>query len=301
MRKPYLFNKQRKVGQVMDNIYICESFCAWVDLLGYGSAFYSSNWDIRSPSALNNLKRIQMLEHITTSIRSPLNETLFSLNDGFIRNFDIPKSYVTEILGWLIDVILKFKLINEQDIQNGYYGARGVMAYGSRAQYRQLDSLGKGDFILTSPEKKQEYNKKRIVLTPSELQMNTAFSKAYIIESGGSRSGLKNNKLHIDEKLLIKLAETINAIGSDEFGSIDEDYEKNGPCIYRYKADFFNESKSFIVKANCNGTEWDCFRMDFDNVISYENERQSLTTHLYTPYKVFDSIYSPYDSGEFEL
>lgn len=285
----------------MDNIHIYESFCAWVDLLGYGSAFYSSNWDIHDPSALNNLKRIQLLEPITTSIYSPFNETLFSLNDGFIRNFDIPENNVTEILGWLIDVMLKFKVINEEDIRNGYYGARGVIAYGSRAQYRQFDSLGKGDFILTSPEIKQEYNKKRIVLTPSELQMNTAFSKAYIIESGGSRSGLINNKLHVDEKMLIKLAETINAISSDEFGLTKEDYDKNGPCIYKYTAVFCREDKTFLVKAKCNDTEWDCFRMDFDNAILYKNERQSLTTCLYTPCKVCDSIYSPYDSGIFEL
>lgn len=285
----------------MDDIYIYESFCAWIDLLGYGSAFYSSNWDIHSPSALNNLKRIQLLEPITTSIYSPFNETLFSLNDGFIRNFDVPKNNVTQILGWLIDVMLKFKAINEIDIQNGYYGARGVIAYGSRAQYRQFDSLGKGDLIYATAEAKREYNKKQIVLTPRELQMNTAFSKAYIIESSGSRNGLKKNKLHIDEKMLIKLAETINAIESDEFGLIEEDYEKNGPCIYKYTASFCSEGKTFLVRANCNDTAWDCFRIDFDNAILYENERQSLTTYLYTPCKVYDSRYSPYDSGILEL
>ena len=285
----------------MDNIYISESFCAWVDLLGYGSAFYSSEWDLHNPAALRNLKRIKMLEPITTSICNPYNETLFSLNDGFIRNFDIPKIGVVVILGWFIDVMLKFKMINETDIQNGYYGARGVIAYGSRAQYRQFDSLGKGDLILTSEKKKQEYNKKRVVLTPSELQMNTAFSKAYIIESGGSRSGLKNNKLHIDEKLLIKLADTINTIGSDEFGLPEEDYEENGPCIYKYSANFCKGDKVFLVKAKCNDTEWDCFRIEFDNVILYENERQALTTYLYTPCKVHDSIYSSHDSGDFVL
>jgi len=286
----------------MENTYhIYESFCAWIDLLGYGSAFYSSNWDIRSPIALNNLKRIKLLEPITTSIYSPYNETLFSLNDGFIRNFDITKNNVTEILGWFIDVMLKFKGINEADKENGFYGARGVIAHGSRVQYRQFDSLGKGDFIYASEETKRKYNEKRIVLTPSELQMNTAFSKAYIIESGGSQKGLIKNKLHIDEKMLIKLAETINEIGSDEFGLTDEDYEKNVPYIYKYSADFCRDSKTFLVKANCNGTEWDCFRMDFDNVIFYENDPQALTTHLYTPCRVYDSIYSSHDCGDFEL
>ena len=145
----------------MNEIHIFESICSWVDLLGYGSPFYSCNWDLTNPVALDNLKRIQKLEPITTSIYHPFYETLFALNDGVIRNFDIPPINVNCILGWLIDVIRKFKVINELDIQNGYYGARGVVTYGSRAQYRKLDSLGKGDFIYTSAEMKQEYNKKR--------------------------------------------------------------------------------------------------------------------------------------------
>lgn len=279
----------------MDNIYhFFESFCVWVDLLGYGKAFYSTNWDIGSPVALKNLERIKLLEPYTTSICNPYNETLFALNDGFIRNFDIVKCRVGWILGWFIDVICKFKTIDENDKRNGFCGVRGVVAYGGRVQYRQIDSLGRGDFICTSEEKKQEYNKKRIVFTPSELQMNTAFSKAFIIESGGSRYGLINSKLHIDEKMLTKLSEIINEIGSDEFLLIGEGSE-GGTCIYRYTVDFCRESKTFLVKANCNGTEWDYFRLDFDNVFLYKNEQKSLTTYLYTPCRIFYSTNSPDD------
>lgn len=285
----------------MDNISIYESFCAWVDLLGYGSAFYSCNWDITNPSALNNLKRIQHLESFTTSICSPFYETLFALNDGFIRNFDIPPNNISCILSWFIDVIRKFKAINEMDIQNGYCGARGVIAYGNRAQYREINSLGKGDFIQTTADRKLEYNKKQIVLTPGELQMNTAFSKAYIIESGGHRSGLINNKLHIDESVLIKLADVINKIGFDKFGLIEEDDDESKWLVYKYTATFCREDKSFFVKAICNDTEWDCFRIDFDNIVSYEDSRKSLTTHLYTSCKVYDSRYSPYDRDTIEL
>lgn len=283
----------------MNEIYICESICSWVDLLGYGGPFYSCNWDLSNSVALDNLCRIQKLEPITTSIYIPFGETLFALNDGFIRNFDIPRNNVQSILGWFVDVILKFKAIDEVDKRNGYYGARGVVTYGSRAQYREFDSLGKGDFILTSADKKQEYNKKRIVLTPSELQMNTAFSKAYIIESGGSRKGLINSKLHIDEALLIKLVDIINKIGYDEFGVTYDD--KGGSCIYKYSANFSKDEKAFWVNAKSNDSEWVCLRIDFDNVIFYENEAKSLTTHLYTPCKVLDSIYSPDDAGGFDL
>ncbi len=157
-----LGEQMNKDGSTMEKIKICDSLCAWIDLLGYGSAFYLSGWDLHNPIAYRNIERIQKLEPITTSVRTPLNETLFTLNDGFIRNYDIGMSGIQDILGWLIDVLLKFKSINEFDINNGFYGARGVITYGNRAQYRKFDSVGMGDLIMTSEPKRQKYNSNRV-------------------------------------------------------------------------------------------------------------------------------------------
>ena len=189
----------------MEKIIIKNSFCAWIDLLGYGAAFYQNNWDLHAPEAVNNLYRIKDLEPILHSISNPFCETLFSLNDGIIRNFDIPQNDALLIMQWLVDVLLKFKTLNDRDIHNGFYGGRGVVTYGMRAQYRNFDTIGKGDLIQTSPQKREEYNKTKIIYTPNEMQMNTAFSKAYIIESGGSAKGLKKKRIHLDEKMLDKL------------------------------------------------------------------------------------------------
>ncbi len=286
---------------MLDKIILRESFCAWIDLLGYGSPFYKNNWDLSTSEAVNNLYRIKSLEPALLSISNPYCETLFSLNDGIIRNFDIPKNDASLIMQWLVDVLLKFKAVNKLDIDNGFYGCRGVVTYGTRAQYRELDTLGKGDLIYTSEEKKAEYNKTRIIYTPNELQMNTAFSKAYIVESGGSAKGLIKNKIHLDEKMLDMVVYYINHSKPTEFGLTDEDFEKYGACIYKYSAAFDKEKKTFTVTAQTGDSVWECLKIEFDNIISYENDRQALTTRLFTPQRVIDSMYSQYDSGDFEL
>ena len=106
----------------MEKIIIKNSFCAWIDLLGYGAAFYQNDWDLHAPEAVNNLYRIKELEPILHSISNPFCETLFSLNDGIIRNFDIPQNDALLIMQWLVDVLLKFKTLNDRDIHNGFYG-----------------------------------------------------------------------------------------------------------------------------------------------------------------------------------
>lgn len=288
-------------GKEMDGINLRNSFCAWIDLLGYGAAFYKSDWDLHAQEAINNLYRIKKLEPILHSISNPFCETLFSMNDGIIRNFDIPQNDALMIMQWLVDVLLKFKLLNDWDISNGFYGSRGVVTFGMRAQYRDYDTIGKGDLIQTSPQRREEYNKTKIIYTPNEMQMNTAFSKAYIIESGGSSKGLLKNRIHLDEKMLDKFVCYINQSKPTEFGLTDEDFEENGPCICKYNAFFEKCKKVLTVTANVNDATWDCLRIEFDNVIPYENDKQALTTHLFTPKRVFDSLYSPHDSGILEL
>ncbi len=285
----------------MENFIFKNSFCAWIDLLGYGAAFYQSNWDLHTSEAIRNLYRIKKLEPALHSINNPFFETLFSLNDGIIRNFDIPQNDTLMMMQWLVDVLLKFKVINDLDINNGFYGVRGVITYGMRAQYRDFDTIGKGDLIQTSQEKREKYNKTKIIYTPNEMQMNTAFSKAYIIESGGSSQGLLKNKIHLDEKMLDKFVFYINETGKTEFGLTDEDFKKNGPCIYKYSALFEKNKKTLTITAQTDTTVWECLKIEFDNIISYKNDKQSLTTQLFTPKRVFEALYSPYDEGEFDL
>jgi len=48
----------------MDKIALNNSFCAWIDLLGYGSPFYASNWDLHDSKAIKNLYRLKNPEEV---------------------------------------------------------------------------------------------------------------------------------------------------------------------------------------------------------------------------------------------
>ena len=87
-------------NNIMENssLKIIETFCLWSDLLGFGKAFYDSNWSLYDKRSQNNLIRINLLrEHITKS-SNPLFEKILSLNDGFIRTFDFQNCYIYDIL-----------------------------------------------------------------------------------------------------------------------------------------------------------------------------------------------------------
>ena len=277
------------------DIIIHNSFCAWIDLLGYGQSFYNSGWDLTKEGAIDNLKRIKKLEQEIVQIQNPFSETLFMLNDGVIYNFDIPAINANLIMRWLIGIIQRFNDIDEWDKRNGYYGARGVLAYGQRAQYRKTDTLGRGDYIMTSEKKKESYNKKRIVYTPEELQMNTAFSKSFIIEESGSKYGVKKNKLNITEEVIEKVVESVNRIKTDKFGTIGEDPSE--PYImYVYDASFENNILS--VKATYRDITWVCLEICFEDPIEYINNNQSLCLKLFTPKKITAALYGPSDVEE---
>ena len=277
------------------DIIICNNLCAWIDLLGYGQAFYNCGWDLTKKDAIENLKRIKKLEQVLVRIQNPISETLFMLNDGVVYNFDMPQINASFIMQWLIDIIQRFYWIDEWDKSNGYYGARGVLSYGQRAQYRQTDSLGRGDFIMTSEKRKDAYNKKRIVYTPEELQMNTAFSKSFIIEESGSKYGVKKSKLNITEEVIEKVVESVNNIKIDRFGTLGEN-PSEPYIIYEYDASFDNNILS--VKATCHDITWVCLEICFEEPIEYINKGQSLCIKLFTPKKMTAALHGPSDVGK---
>lgn len=99
----------------------------------------------------------------------------------------------------------------EHDI--GYPGCRSVIAFGDNIEYL-ADEIRLDDYILnyTKPQGADlsELAKKTgnpvVVYNPKELQMNTAFSKAYMIESGGTRAGIPGNFMYIDQSVLDGIA-----------------------------------------------------------------------------------------------
>ena len=270
-------------------IKISECFCAWMDLLGYGQAFYNSNWNLTDSTAIANLQRIKYLENDFTFIGNILYEKIFTLNDGVITNFDMtPGMHPNMLNTWFENIIRKFYTMDGKDRAVGNPGVRGVLTYGQRAQYTDKELLGQDEWVMTSPEKLKMYHENKVLFAPKELQMNTAFSKAYIIESGGSKKGVVKNELNITEEFLHKYVSLINQAGEIEVPGVEEvDQSGQRNLLYdsyfiQYSAEF--DGENLVIKEALNGEEPKIvYRVRFKTLGQYINEEQALSQTLYAP------------------
>ena len=162
----------------MEEPKVIDCFCAWCDLLGYGKIFKDAKWDLHDKSCYANFERIKNVKDL---LQNPFTsgKTLL-LNDGVIKTFDVesdPAHDVTKIVNFLIQFVKGFNEINEKDKIEDSYGIRGVFTYGQRYEYTENNFMSDGREIS--------------IYFPKEFQMNTAFSKANIIEESGSKFGVK--------------------------------------------------------------------------------------------------------------
>lgn len=270
-----------------------DCFCLWSDLLGYGQGFYRSNWNIDSQLAQRNIERINVLQDEWLLISNLFYETIFTLNDGLVRNFDLSNGPFTSTLSWIEDCIYRFDSINSRDVKNGFPGLRGVLSFGQRVEYIKESYQSMGEFIQTCPKRKRQYNKKITVYSPSELQMNTAFSKAYIMEESGSALGVTGNKLYIDNNVIQRIVDIANSGVCDRFGRIDGD--PRPPAVYTFSATFTENSECAIllVETICCGESWTSFKVLFEPGKEYKNEKASINTKLFVPISVESALYGP--------
>lgn len=288
-----IFEKCKEEYSAMKKIV--DNFCLWEDLLGFGSPLYKNNWNLENIEVENNLKRLEILQTDALLPNDIFIDTIFTLNDGYVRCSDMPSDSLQMLL-WIKDTIVKFYRMNLTDKSYGYPGIRGVLSFGQRFVYANQSSHSMGEFIQTTEERRKTLYQKNIVLAPLELQMNTAFSKAYIIEESGSRAGVKGPNLFIDENAITAICDFINKHNVYELVLTQEDFEKYGDQFYTYNASFeLNTDKPQLrVMCQIDDTIWEAFKIVFTSKIPYNNEQCSIHTNLFIPSTIFDSITSPY-------
>lgn len=228
---------------------IIENFCIWEDLLGYGRPFYLNDWNLNNEMAQSNIGRIKNLEKILKTVPVPIAEKILFMNDGLIRNVDVHKSgtYVEIYLMWLEYNIQMFREINIADIRQGYCGMRGVLTAGNRTQYTG-EILKFSDLVITTRQQDDNI----IVYSPSEFQMNTAFSKAYIMEGQGKNQGLIGPHLFIDLFFIDYFVNMINESPVQEL-SKQTGTDQNGrptiqTCMLNYSSSFVKCEHGFELK-----------------------------------------------------
>ena len=194
---------------------IIDCFCAWYDLLGYGSAFKNAKWYLNAENCLENYERIKKIG-IKLCNPSALGKTLI-INDGVIKTFDVEgtKKDILNIINFLVSFIDGFNEINKIDKDGDRNGVRGVFTFGQRYEYIQ------GNFLI------KEDDKEIVAYYPKEFQMNTAFSKANIIEESGSRKGISKSYLYFDKYALDairKIADTTEGYSVTDYCKDNEYY-----------------------------------------------------------------------------
>jgi hypothetical protein len=188
---------------------VIDCFCIWSDLLGFGRSFELGGWSLSSDEVQRTAKRVSAIEHLLFRSNSPLEEFVLILNDGLARNYDCPHvkpGYMTSAFWWLHSVLSNHWHTNAIEKQDGNPGMRSVLCAGQRMDLREPRRSAITQ-MLVAEERKEEFSDRTIVYSPLQFQMNLAFSKAYLIESLGSKGGLAGPGLFVEEDVLSGLLE----------------------------------------------------------------------------------------------
>lgn len=188
-------------------------FCMWSDLLGFGSLFEQNNWNLDDKQCRKIYDRLEAA-HSAVLYYSNIQERNLILNDGIAKVYHplSPKIWKNNILGislFFRSCVELHMSISKTEHEKGYPGCRSVIAYGDNIEYL-ADEIRLDDYVMNYTKPKgssmSDLAKKTgnpvIVYNPKELQMNTAFSKAYILEAGGTKAGIPGNYIYIDKSVL---------------------------------------------------------------------------------------------------
>ena len=280
-----------------EKLKVTTSLCMWCDLLGYGTPFIKSKWRLNTNDAIKNLRRIEKLKFSLLQIYSYPLERVLLLNDGFIRNIDALNITMPQLyLYWLGGILIGYYHINAQDCADGNPGARAVLTVGERFSYLS-DMVTEGDITQATPERKAELSKNILVYSPKEFQMNTAFSKAYIMEESGSKAGLYGKYLYIDYDFLIAI-ENLMKNKPSHYLLIDKPEIDHEPEVgewvgynineepVKFNFDFIGDSEQFVwsVYHTVQGERELLFQLFFDKQpVEYNNK--GIETTIYRTIK----------------
>lgn len=283
---------------------IIENFCIWEDLLGYGRPFYLNDWNLNNEMAQVNIRRIKNLEKYLKTVPIPFAEKILFLNDGLIRNVDIHKKevYVEIYLMWLEYTIEMFREINIADKQQGFYGIRGVLTFGYRTQY--TNEVTKLNDLVSSNRTSDE---DIVIYSPNEFQMNTAFSKAYIMEGAGKAKGLAGPNLFIDLCFIDYFVNMINESPIQELRKV-QGMDKNGKMILgkmklKYSSTFEKTNEGYELNIYVNtGMEEILYRkILFSEEIDFDMADGKQNTMIKTKLYKFFSLWSIENNKYFEM
>ncbi|ABK36446.1 hypothetical protein [Aeromonas hydrophila] len=210
------------------NLNVIPCISGWIDICGFGTALEKCAWDL---SKLQDSGLITLLNDVYQTAARPFlvgvepapYESILVINDGISRTVDLGKpefAHAPIIIFYLRDLFVAHR--NLMNLTRSYgYGIRTVFAGGERVQYSPESYTG-NMFLQYNEENITDYGKallnKNFLHNPSEFQMNTAFAKAYSVDSLGSKHGFKVNNCYV-EKTFWQLINSIPMINIEKKGA----------------------------------------------------------------------------------
>ena len=280
----YVTNLDKKIANTKKKSVI-PTLCVWSDLLGFSNPFIDSGWSPSDEQWDQIASRLQEMQNICAKNLNPVIENCLVSNDAIIRNLNIIHCNGLEWISmWFRDILFYWAQVNTNEKRKNLPGLRLVMAAGERLLHN-MEQVTMEDYIFnyTKPDPEgpsnmsRQYGDRVIMYNHDFMQMNTAFSKGYIIDSIGSKGGIKGNRFYIDQSVIEFLKEYARQTGIDEAEIIDTSEENL-------------RKVAFVVKK----TGWYSLGLEREGPIHVEE--RNLVTNVYRLRK-----YYPWDEdpGEF--
>lgn len=187
-----------------------KTVASWSDLLGFAEALSAVGWQLSTQTAKAALERLGQFSWIMGSYHSDLEEAIL-VNDGIVRTFtpSLYGDFVTEnnnhnLLAWLTDILSTHCLVAGFESEKGLPGIRTIICEGEMMLYddNPFSYLNDSHFEhsnLTQNKVRPNF------LRPISTQLNTAFSKCFLADSLGTRIGLKNGGIYIEQSVISQI------------------------------------------------------------------------------------------------
>jgi len=189
--------------------------CAWSDIWGFGLKLEEAGWDLGSAQTAGLVETLDLVYEragrpLLVGTGAQASERILVLNDGIARTTDLKttKSLNRRLMVYYLRDLLIQHFVLVPMLRTRGLGLRTVLAGGQRIQYSPERVTGESVLHHMEPpsELGQRILAQQFLYHPASFQMNTAFSRAYLIESKGSGCGILRNRFYVDRSWL----ETIN-------------------------------------------------------------------------------------------
>lgn len=203
MEYPPFTNVEKQLMQ--NEIKLYDSICIWCDLLGFGGNFTKANWNPSVEDWSHIILRLRQAYQCFMNHRTIESKSLM-LNDGMVHLQTMVNPRMSDV-GFLLKTFIDTHVeVNLKEEYSQYPGARTVLTFGKGCSYTfpefRLDDFiinyTKADSTEISKDAKH-FGNPIVAYNPTDFQMNTAFSKAYILDSLGRKHGLDGSSFFIDQ------------------------------------------------------------------------------------------------------